>query len=76
MTKGDVDTYYEDGQWKNKVEGNTRASNVHDRKTDAQSVGRDMAIDRKVEHVIKNKNGQIGEKNTYPRGRDQHPPKG
>lgn len=76
MATGDVDTYYEDGQWKNKIEGHSRASNVHDRKTDAQATGRDMAIERKVEHVIKNMDGTIGAKNTYPRSRDQHPPRG
>ena len=76
MAKGDVDTYYEDGQWKNRVEGNSRASNVHERKADARAAGRDMAIDRGVEHVIKKMDGTIGEKNTYPRSRDQHPPKG
>lgn len=53
MASGDVDTCYEDGQWKNKIEGNSRASNVHDRKADAQAAGRAMAIDRGVEHVIK-----------------------
>ncbi len=53
MAKGDVDTYFDDGQWKNKVEGNSRASNVHDTKKDAQAAGRDMARSRGVEHVIK-----------------------
>ena len=28
-----------------------------------------MAIDRGVEHVIHKQNGQIGERNTYPRSR-------
>ncbi|MCM3516246.1 DUF2188 domain-containing protein [Nocardioides sp. P86] len=65
MAKGDVDTYYEDGQWKNKVEGNSRASSVHDTKMDAQAAGRDMAKDRGVEHVIKNMDGRIGGKNSY-----------
>lgn len=76
MAKGDIETYYEDGQWKNRPQGNDRASNVHDRKADAQSVGRDMAKDRDVEHVIKKMDGTIGEKNTYPRGRDKNPPPG
>jgi uncharacterized protein DUF2188 len=30
MTKGDMGSYHEDGQWKSRVEGNSRASNVHD----------------------------------------------
>jgi hypothetical protein len=62
---GAIETYYEDGQWKNRPQGNDRASNVHDRKADAQSVGRDMARDRSAEHVIKKKDGTIGEKNSY-----------
>jgi hypothetical protein len=76
MADGDIETYYEDGTWKNKVEGNQRASNTGETKAEVQADGRQMAIDRGVEHVIKNKDGQIAQKNTYPRSRDQHPPKG
>jgi hypothetical protein len=76
VPKGDVETYYEDGQWKNKVEGNERASNTAATKADAVSVGRDMAREREVEHVIKNEDGTISEKHTYPRGRDHNPPAG
>lgn len=32
MSKGDIETYHEDGQWKNRAQGNSRASNVHDTK--------------------------------------------
>lgn len=63
--KGTVETYYEDGQWKNKVGGNSRASNTADTKAEAQDVGRDMARSRDAEHVIKTKEGKIGEKNSY-----------
>jgi hypothetical protein len=76
MAKGDVETYFEDCEWKNKVEGNTRASNTADTKADAQARGRDMAIERDVEHFIRKKNGQIGERNTYPRSRDPRRSKG
>ena len=72
--KGTVETYYENGQWKNKVGGNSRASNTAETKAQAQSLGRDMARDRKAEHVIKKRDGTIGEKNSY--GNDPHPPKG
>lgn len=65
MAKGDIETYYEDGQWKNRPQGNERASNVHDTKREAQQAGRDMARDRSVEHVIKNRDGKIGERNSY-----------
>lgn len=76
MAKGDIETYYEDGRWKNRPQGNTRASNTHDRKADAEAVGRGMAMDRGVEHLVKNKDGQISKKNTYPRSRDPRETKG
>jgi uncharacterized protein DUF2188 len=76
LAKGDIETYYEDGRWKNRPQGNERASSTHDTKAEAQAEGRRMAVDRQVEHVIKKQDGTIGEKNTYPRSRDQHPPKG
>jgi hypothetical protein len=70
MPEGDIETYYEDGVWKNKVEGNQRASNTASNKADAQAAGREMAIDRSVEHIVRNKDGEIGSRNTYPRSRD------
>jgi hypothetical protein len=76
MATGDIETYYEDGVWKNRPQGNQRASNIADTKADAQAKGRDMATGRGVEHVIKKKDGTIGEKNTYPRSRDKNPPRG
>ncbi|MET7808853.1 DUF2188 domain-containing protein [Micromonospora chersina] len=68
--KGDIETYYEDGQWKNRPEGNQRASTAHDTKAEAEATGRQMTIQRDVVHVIKKKEDTIGEKNTYPRSRD------
>ena len=76
MAKGDIETYYEDGQWKNRPEGNQRASTAHDPKAEAEAAGRQMAIQRDVEHVIKKEDGTIGEKNTYPRSRDPRQIKG
>ncbi|MEW2330061.1 DUF2188 domain-containing protein [Micromonospora chersina] len=76
VAKGDIETYYEDGQWKNRPEGDQRASTAHDIKAEAEAAGRQMAIQRDVEHVIKKKDGTIGEKNTYPRSRDPRQTKG
>ncbi len=76
MAKGDIETYYEDDAWKNRAEGNSRASNTFETKAEAEAKGRDMAIERGVEHVIKKKGGEIQAKNTYPRSRDPFPPKG
>lgn len=76
MPKGDIETYYEDGQWKNRPQGNKRASSTHDTKAGAQARGRDMAVDRGVEHIVKKQDGTIGARNTYPRSRDPRRTKG
>jgi len=76
MAKGDVHTVTHEGGWANKVEGGQRASNTAQTKAEAQATGREMARDRGVEHLIHNRNGQIGERNTYPRSRDPRSSKG
>jgi Uncharacterized protein conserved in bacteria (DUF2188) len=62
------------GGWQNKVEGNQRASNVAPTKAEAQAEGRRMAEERKTEHKIQDKHGQIKERNSY--GNDPFPPRG
>lgn len=74
MANKNVETYHEDGKWKNRVQGNSRASNTAETKSEAQAEGRRMAQDRKVEHVVKNLDGKISARNFY--GNDPHPPKG
>lgn len=76
MATGDVHTVYEDGVWKNKVEGGQRASNAGGTKAERQAFGRDMAVERGVEHVVHNQDGTIGARNTYPRSRDPRQSKG
>jgi hypothetical protein len=63
--KGDVETYFENEQWHNKVEGATTVRDGHDTKAPAVEQGRALARERKVEHFIRNKDGKIGERNTY-----------
>lgn len=69
-----VETYSENGRWKNRVLGNKRASNTFDTKAEAQAKGREMAQKLHSEHIIKKRDGTIGERNSY--GNDPHPPKG
>lgn len=76
MAEGDIHTSKHGDRWVNKVEGNQRASNSAPTKADAQAAGREMAIDRGVEHVIHNQDGTIGARNTYPRSRDPRTSKG
>lgn len=70
MAKGDIETYYEDGSWKNRRQGSSRAFQVGETKAEVQADGRETAIRDGVEHIIKNMDGRIAEKNTYPRSRD------
>jgi hypothetical protein len=65
MPRGDVETYHQDGMWKNKVEGDDSAESTHDTKDGAIQAGRDMARSRKVEHIIKNMDGTIAERSSY-----------
>jgi Zn-dependent peptidase ImmA (M78 family)/transcriptional regulator with XRE-family HTH domain len=74
VAKGDISTYNEDGVWKSKVEGSSRAAHTGGTKAEQQAVGRAMARDRGVEHTIRNLSGRIGEKNSY--GNDPNPPRG
>lgn len=67
-----VETYYEKGEWK-KGAGRQRASSAHATKAEAQAKGHEQAKSLGVEHIIKKKDGTIGDRNSY--GRDPHPPK-
>jgi hypothetical protein len=65
MSKGDVHTLPHKGGWANKIEGSSRVGNTAAKKADAQAKGREMAIKRKVEHLIHNRDGTIGRRNSY-----------
>jgi hypothetical protein len=65
LPKGDVETYFENGRWKNKVQGNSRASHVHATRAEAMRVGREMARKRKVGHIIMNESDPVQEHGGY-----------
>lgn len=66
--KRHIETYFEKGRWKNKVQGNSRASHVHETRETAISVGEEMARRRKVEHIIKSEGGTVPERSNYGSG--------
>ena len=76
MAKGDIHTVPHGDDWANRVEGGERVSNTAPTKKEAQAIGRDMARERGVEQLIHNRDGKIGERNTYPRSRDPRRSKG
>jgi len=65
MTAGDIETFFEDGVWKNRTQGSASAENRHTDKRAALAVGEEMARSRKVEHIIKNTDGTVAERNSY-----------
>jgi len=65
VAQGDIETYYEEGTWKNKREGTDRAFTTGGTKAEATAQGREAAMKDKVEHIIKNQDGTIAEKNSY-----------
>jgi len=65
MPHGDIETFHQDGKWHNRVEGTTEIFGSFDHKHDAVAEGRGRAKDAKVEHIIRNLDGTIGERSTY-----------
>ena len=51
--------------WANKREGAERVAKIFPTKTAAQAAGRITAEREKVEHVILNRDGEIGERHSY-----------
>jgi|1186.fasta_scaffold581759_2 hypothetical protein len=54
-----------EGGWANKREGAKRVSKIFPTKAAAQATGRLTAQREKVEHVILNRDGEVGERNSY-----------
>jgi hypothetical protein len=66
MPTGDVETFHKDGSWHNRIEGSGDSTfGTHKTRDEAVSAGREEARRRKVEHIIHNLDGTIGERNTY-----------
>jgi hypothetical protein len=60
-----IETYHQDGQWKNRHEGSSEVLSTHSTKDEAVQAGRDAAREAGVEHIIKNLDGRIAERNSY-----------
>jgi hypothetical protein len=51
--------------WRNEREGAKRALSTHGTKAEAVRAGREQARRDEVEHIIHNKDGSIGQRNSY-----------
>jgi len=65
MPKGDVETYWETDSWKNKVEGEGGVLSAPSSEEEAVKAGREEAKRRLTEHIIRNQDGKIAERNSY-----------
>ncbi|KQV76749.1 hypothetical protein ASC61_18075 [Aeromicrobium sp. Root344] len=65
MTQANVETYFEGTEWHCRVQGDQQPFHTSDTKERAVRAGRDEARARKVEHIIKEKDGSIGSKHSY-----------
>lgn len=75
MPRGDIETFHDDGRWANRREAiDEHAWGYADTKEEAIAAGRQVAKAEKVEHIIRNLDGTIGERNSY--GKDPRNIKG
>ncbi|MDD7961116.1 DUF2188 domain-containing protein [Microbacterium thalli] len=74
MPKGDVETFHQDDAWHNRIEGERTLDDAYPTKSEAIAAGRELERERQVEHIIKNENGRIAERNSY--GNDPRDVKG
>ena len=65
MPRGDIETLHHDGKWHNVVEGTDQVSEPFDTKDEAVAEGRAMAQDLEVEHVVKDLDGTVAERQSY-----------
>lgn len=78
MPAGDIETYHQDGQWHNRVEGQRLPIASYATKGEAAKAGRMYATYRALnvdprgqcEHIIKRMDGTIEDRQTYPRSAD------
>lgn len=65
---------HEDGSWKVKGAGNSRATSKHNTQREAIDAARSIAKNQRSEVVIHGRNGKIRAKDSY--GNDPYPPRG
>jgi hypothetical protein len=65
MPEGDVETYYANGKWRNRVESGDELPGEYDVRATAVAAGHDEAVRRKVEHIVRNLDGTVGERNSH-----------
>lgn len=66
MSAGDIETYFEDGQWKNWDQAaGSEVGSAHASQDDAVSEGRELARARDVEHIVRDQDATIVERQEH-----------
>jgi hypothetical protein len=65
MPAGDVEAFHPDGKWWNRIEGEKGSTGPHNTKAEAQTAGRHEARHRGREHIIRDEDGRIAERNSH-----------
>jgi hypothetical protein len=65
MPDGDIETYFDEGAWRNRVEGSGTTAFSFTTKAEAAEVAREEAMKTKVDHIIRKEGGEIEERHSY-----------
>lgn len=66
MPAGDVETFHRDGAWHNRIEGEEGTiDGTHGTRAEAAAAGRTIARARRVEHIVRDLHGRIGDRSSY-----------
>jgi hypothetical protein len=65
MRHGDIETFHMASAWHNRVEGDGRIIFSRPERGTAVGVGRQMAQEHQVDHIVRNPDGSIAEKDSY-----------
>lgn len=65
MVSGNVETYFRDGAWSNRIEGGADVGGAFHLRTVAVWAGRMLAREHGVVHVIRDADGRVVETNSY-----------
>lgn len=62
-----VETYHENGEWRNRHQGSDYILSAHDVKASAETYGRRVALRDGVEHIVRRADGVIERRHDYGR---------
>ena len=71
MPAGDIETYFENGEWKNWVQGGEDLGGPHASKDDAVAEGREAARERNVEHIVRDEDAAVVDRADYASDDDE-----